>query len=218
VIARYDAGCPSGGDGAAAGRLVPAAPAECPGGVLPPDERAVGDAEGDHGPCASACPLDRRDADARHGRRAPASSGRCTTRPRPDGPAREAPGQGVRLWVGPNTRRHSDVTLTPEAQFLGRPPVVKSQKSPVSGCVFLSPPLDVGIVGTRQRVLTRFPHAGVPMWRHHTRLEGLSPCARRVQSVARTFSATSKRLGARVPSDANDGITVTRCPVRCRRG
>jgi hypothetical protein len=39
----------------------------------------------------------------------------------------------VRRWVGPNTCRHSDVPLTPEEQFLGRPPVVKRHTTPRSG-------------------------------------------------------------------------------------
>ena len=38
----------SGGNGPAAGRVVSASPSEGVGGVLPPDESPVRDAEGDH--------------------------------------------------------------------------------------------------------------------------------------------------------------------------
>jgi hypothetical protein len=104
VIAWHAAGCHAGGDRAAAGRLVPAAPAACPGGLLPAEASPVGHAEGDRGHRASARPRALHEADARPRRRASASGGRCTTRPRPEGPACDAPGQGVGRCLGEHLR------------------------------------------------------------------------------------------------------------------
>jgi hypothetical protein len=49
MIAEPEALCYPSGDGAAAGRVLPASASERAGGLLPPDEGPVGDAEGDHG-------------------------------------------------------------------------------------------------------------------------------------------------------------------------
>jgi hypothetical protein len=49
VIAEHEALCEPSGDGAAAGRVLPAAQSERAGGLLPSNEGTVRDAEGDHG-------------------------------------------------------------------------------------------------------------------------------------------------------------------------
>ena len=53
-----------------------------------------------------------------------------------------------------------------------------------------------------QRVLASFPSAGTPPWLHHTLSEVRSPCKRRLQRPRSWLSATSKRLGALLPSYA----------------
>lgn len=81
VIARHEAVCQPGGARAAAGRVVLATPSECLGGLLPTHASPPGDAEGDHRHRAYTCPLDRRDAQARHGLCPSEYGGLCTTLP-----------------------------------------------------------------------------------------------------------------------------------------
>ena len=184
MSARHEPGCQPGGDRTAAGRVVPASQAACPGGVLPTDERAVGHAQRDDGQRADTRPRALSDAEVRHALRPSASGGRGGTRPRPDAPARDAPGHGVGLCVGESARAEAYGIVTPEEQFLGRPPVAKRQTSAESRIFFcIGRPSEADI---QARELTSFPGAGADdvwnggtgtPWRCPLRLRPLMWCS-----------------------------------------
>src|SRR2546426_8281977 len=81
VIAEHAALCSRSSDGAAAGGVLPASASERAGGLLPPDEGTVGDAEGDHRHCPDARPPDLYAAETQHGLRTPAYGRRRTPGP-----------------------------------------------------------------------------------------------------------------------------------------
>jgi hypothetical protein len=179
VLARHHAVRPSGGDRATAGRVVPATPAACAGGLLPPDARPAGAADGAHRHRADARPRARREAAPRHGRRAPASGRRGTTRPRPEGPALDAPRQGLGRCTGRHARQDAALTVTSGEPCRGRSPVVKRQTCPRSGnlSTFCGDLLGCE-VDVWDRALTAFPTASADgTCLHHTRIE--------VQSLSR---------------------------------
>jgi hypothetical protein len=169
------------GAGAAAGRSLPAAPAERTGGLLPSEEGPVRDAEGDHGHRPYARPPELQAPETRYDRRTPAYGRRQTTVPPSDGPECDAPGEGLGLCIRPNTRRHSGRTVTSVEQFLGRSPVVKRPTTPRSG-FFPFFPLYVRRRDCRwPRVPTCLPSASADCTGlRHTRMEAHSPSRRRV--------------------------------------
>src|SRR5919106_5141000 len=131
VIAEHEALCEPRGDGAAAGRVLPAAESERAGGLLPPNEGPVGDAAGDHGHGTYTRPPARHAAETWHGLRTPEYGRLRTTVPQPDGPELDSPGKGILLGRTPVVKRHT----TPRSGFFSFFPLYSSRRGwPLATC------------------------------------------------------------------------------------
>jgi hypothetical protein len=100
-----------------------------------------------------------------------------------------------------------------------RPPFVKRQTTPRSGCFAVCSAF-FPWQGQRPGSWANFIafSRGRCSRLHHTRLEVLPPWRGRWQRDVGPSSATSKHLGARIPSSSTGRLHVFWAPVSCRRG